>query len=202
MSILKYTKKTMPPPKWLALLILVISVIFISCIIGSDVIAYLSSVSEGFHNFTASYYPHYLPYNKYPYPPPYHDYIYSEPYPPPNPHLYPWYYTNHGPGYGHGYGPGYGHGYSYGHNHLWDNSVPRYNPYNAVDLRQPVPVGYTEAYYYDRYRRLAEANKANNPHKYHYDAEGDLIDSEEALYYDHQPWNQPSRPTWGRGWLW
>jgi len=115
------------------------------------------------------------------------------PYPSPNPHLYPSYYNSHTTPYN-AYIP-----YTpfLALLILLLSTIPRYIPFDPLHSSYPIPMtGHTEAYYYDRYRRLAESNKINNPNKYHYDANGDIIDSKEALYYDNQPWNQPSRSFW------
>lgn len=185
-NLIKNYKYNMPP-LWLSVIAIIIVLALVTYIIGSDLYGSIYPVVEGFHN------PYFNPY----------------PYPPPNPHLYPSYYHNsisynpYNPYNSYGYYPPqtilpY---YAYGF------TMPRprvsYIPYDPLHVTHPMPMtGHTEAYYYDRYRRLAESNKANNPYKYHYDAEGELIDSKEATYYDHQPWNQPTRSSWGWGWLW
>lgn len=116
-------------------------------------------------------------YDHYSYPP--HSYQYYD-YPPPNPYLYPSVYHP---------------------SHYYIRSyVPRYIPYYPLDPRLPTPVnGYTSNYYYDKYRQIVNANKAANPYKYHYDAEGELIPSEDALYYKNYP--VPELSSWWSGWL-
>lgn len=172
---------TNTPPIWLGIVGIVLVLAIISYVIASEM--GLGENAEGFHNGGYPYYPY-----------PSHGYLYDPyPYPPPNPYLYPGAYSPYRPYYPSTY---------YG---MYYNGLPRYIPYDPIDPRLPLPIdGHTQSYYYDRYRRHADANKANNPYKYHYDAEGEIIPSEDAMYYDHQPWNVPTARTsgWWSNWIW
>lgn len=176
-------RRNQAPPIWLGVLAIILVLAIVAYVIALE----FGSGKEGFHSGPNRYLSGFW-YDHYPYPP--HSYFYDQ-YPPPNPYLYPGAYHSRY----HYYGP-------YGR--LYYDGRPRYIPYDPLDPRLPLPIdGHTQSYYYDRYQRLAESNKANNPYQYHYDAEGELIPSEKALYYDHQPWNQPTpRTSWWSGWLW
>lgn len=192
--------KSHSPPIWLG----VIAILLVLAIVGYVIVSELGlnlnigyNTNEGFHSGGPRQYLGGFWHDHYPYPP--HGYFYNRyPYPPPNPYLYPSSYSPYASPY-HPYGY-YGRSYD----SMYYGGMPRYIPYDPLDARLPVPMdGHTTAYYYDRYKRHADENKAANPYKYHYDAEGELIDSEDAKYYDHQPWNQSTSPrSWWSGWIW
>lgn len=185
-----------PPPIWLG----VLAIIIVLAIVGYVIIYELNGIrigddgKDGFYGGPRRYLGGYW-YDHYPYPPHSYGSFYNHyAYPPPNPYLYPGAYHPRYSYYGGPYGSMY-----YG-------GTPRYIPYDPLDTRLPLPLdGHTTSYYYDRYKRHADANKANNPYKYHYDAKGELIHSEDAKYYDHQPWNQPTPKSswlsWWSGWI-